>query len=374
MPPALAAAAGAPAAQQDSARSPHGSCHRSVQHDCCVAEKCRPWLDSWVESAYGPAGFWSGNRPQDHFRTASATGPHLAEALGALLAEHPRVETVVELGAGDGRLLTELAARRPDLLLAGVDLRARPDSCSPAVDWRRDLWDVTTADWSTGAAAGLLDSLTGPALVVAVEWLDDLPCPVAARQTDGDTDPVRLVEVAPSGRERLGTRPTAAELSWSSRWWPSGNRLEIGTTRDRAWAAALSRLTRHGGLGLAVDYGHLRAARPAEGSLTGYCQGRAVPARPSPDLNLTAAVAMDALAETGHRLGATTLLLQRQAEVLRRPVAADGPAGPVNDLDTLVRRSQRAALVDERVWGGQWWLLQQVPAHGWAPPGRAVVD
>ena len=87
----------------------------------------RPWLDAWADSAYGADGFWHVSRPAEHFRTASST-PQLPAALVDLLAEHPEIESVVELGAGDGQLLAGLSALRPELSLAGVDLRGRPEA------------------------------------------------------------------------------------------------------------------------------------------------------------------------------------------------------------------------------------------------------
>ena len=45
----------------------------------------------------------------------------------------------------------------------------------------------------------------------------------------------------------------------SLKWWPQddvspGDRAEIGTTRDQAWHAALTKLAR--GIAIAIDYGH----------------------------------------------------------------------------------------------------------------------
>jgi hypothetical protein len=311
----------------------------------------RPWLDAWADSAYGEGGFWRVSRPGEHFRTASGT-PLLARVLVDLLAEHPEVETVVELGAGDGRLLAGLSALRPELSLAGVDLRDRPDTLPAGVSWCRDLWDVTTTGWTTGSADDLLGGLVGPALVLCVEWLDDLPCPIAAR-ADGI---LRLVEVDRDGSERLGAVPDGEAAAWASRWSAWSSRVEIGLTRDLAWAAVCAQLRPYGGLALLVDYGHLADRRPARGSLSAYQRGSRVDPRPSPELNLTAAVAIDSVTEAGRAAGASTLLRARQSEV----VAGSAPAPPDDPLADLVERSHRSALRSGSVWGDQWWLLQRV--------------
>jgi putative S-adenosyl-L-methionine-dependent methyltransferase len=311
----------------------------------------RPWLDAWADSAYGEGGFWRAGRPAEHFRTASST-PLLAEVLVDLLTEHPEVHTVVELGAGDGRLLTGLSALRPELSLAGVDLRDRPDTLPASISWCRDLWDVTTTGWTTGSAEDRLGALVGPALILCVEWLDDLPCPIAARA--GGI--LRLVEVDRDGSERLGAAPDREAAAWARRWSPWSSRLEIGLTRDLAWAAVCALLRPHGGLALLVDYGHLADRRPAGGSLSAYQRGRRVDPRPSPELNLTAAVAIDSVTEAGRAAGATTLLRARQSEV----VASSAPTPPGDPLKDLVERSHRSALRSGSVWGDQWWLLQQV--------------
>jgi hypothetical protein len=75
---------------------------------------------------------------------------------------------------------------------------------------------------------------------------------------------------------------------------------------------------------------------------------------PDGTVNLTAAVAVDALAAAGESVGAATFLLERQAEVLDR-VPSDPDGG---QLEALVRRSERAALTAAHRWGDLWWLLQ----------------
>jgi hypothetical protein len=315
----------------------------------------RPWIDAWVQSAYAESGFWTRSSPGEHFRTASTVPEVLAEAVLGVLPQGCPVSTVVELGAGDGQLLSALARRRPDLELVGVDLRVRPDRLDRRVGWRQDLWDVSSDRWRTGAADGLLEGLSNPTLIVCVEWLDDLPCVVAHRK--GET--LREVEVDHTGRERLGAPLFESDRAWADRWWRTGDRLEIGGTRDRAWAAALRHLRRNGGFALAIDYGHRAVERPRQGSLTAYADGRRRAPVPTTEVNLTAAVAIDALADAGLNVGARTLLCSSQREVLTARPAAAPRADPLADL---VRRSERAALADPAVWGDQWWLLQQVPA------------
>lgn len=328
---------------------------QSVRQHGVVPDDFRPWMDAWVESAYAESGFWTRSSPAEHFRTASAVPEVLAEAVLGVLPPGSCVGTVVELGAGDGQLLSALARRRPDLELVGVDLRVRPDRLDPRVGWRQDLWDVSSGRWRTRAAESLLQGLTGPALLICAEWLDDLPCVVARR--NGAT--VREVEVDRTGRERLGAPLSELDRAWADRWWRTGDRLEIGGSRDRAWAAALQHLRPNGGFGLAIDYGHRMVERPPQGSLTAYADGRRRAPVPSSGVNLTAGVAIDALADAGLGVGARTLLCSSQREVLDARPAAAPSADPLADL---VRRSERAALADPTVWGQQWWLLQQVPA------------
>lgn len=312
----------------------------------------RTWLDAWLEAAYGNAGFWRTARPAAHFRTASTTGPQLGGAVLAVLDQHPEVAAVIELGAGDAMLLADLACARPDLHLTGVDLRARPAGLPAPIDWRRDLWDVRAGAWTTGSVVELFAGLTGPALVVCVEWLDDLPCGVGVRTGSG----LRTVQVDSAGHERPGPSAGSELTAWAERWSPTAKRLEFGSTRDDAWAWICRALWRHGGLALLVDYGHLAPGRPRHGSLAAFCLGRQVHPRPSPELNLTAAVAVDSLADAGHRVGATTLLLGHQQDLIRA-----WPAQPAATLEDLVAHSQHAALTSASTWGPHYWLLQHVP-------------
>ncbi|GAA1833297.1 SAM-dependent methyltransferase [Microlunatus capsulatus] len=315
------------------------------------------FLDAWVSAATEPGGFWAAEVPSAHFRTASTLGPELADAVAALLRDRPEVGRVVELGAGEGALLRGLGAVRPDLALVGVDVRGRPPGLAGALGWVGDRWDVRGDRWADGAVPDLLAD-GPPTLVLAVEWLDDLPCPVVSRtgtgwhELDADLEPRGV--------------PAAADEAWLRRWWPDGERAEVGRTRDAAWAAVVRALAGGpGGAALAVDYGHERGSRPPAGSVAAFRAGRAVAPRPRADRNLTAHVALDAVAAAGTAAGARTVLVGRQAEVLPRLLPPVPPSA--DPLAALAARSRRQALTAPAGWGAHRWLLQEVAAGAVAP-------
>ncbi|GAB2590030.1 SAM-dependent methyltransferase [Microlunatus antarcticus] len=307
----------------------------------------RSWRAAWTEAAYGPDGFWSTQRPGGHFSTGVGVGPLVAEAVAGVVPKGGRV--VVDVGAGDGHLLSHLVHRLPDVALVGVDRRARPPGLDPRVAWVEDHHDVDTGRWVVGP-----DGWTEGAapLLVAHEWLDDLPVAVVERSADD----WREVEVDDDGHERVGPAPAADDRAWLARWWPEGRRAEVGRARDVAWAALVRSAVRRGGRALAVDYGHEAGSRPADGTFLAYGAGRQRAAVPDGRVNLTAGVAVDALGAAGEATGAATLLLRPQAKVLTAV-----PDAPADALGALVRRSERAALTALDRWGDLWWLLQGSP-------------
>ena len=86
----------------------------------------RSWFDAWMASAYGPEGFWPRHRPEEHFKTAAASTPLLAEMTAAVTDRTPGLHVVIDLGAGSGQLMSALHELRPELQLVAVDLRERP--------------------------------------------------------------------------------------------------------------------------------------------------------------------------------------------------------------------------------------------------------
>lgn len=308
------------------------------------------FCDAWLLAASGPGGFWSTAVPSAHFRTASTLGPELAQAVTTLLSQMPALRRVVELGAGDGALLAGLRSNQSRLPLVGVDLRERPPGLDRSVGWLTDCWDVRRETWTSGAVSALLGDGV-PTLVVAVEWLDDLPCPVAVAGSSSwrELD----VDLRPAGA--LG----ADDRAWLERWWPDGQQVEVGRTRDAAWSSVVGGLRAAGGAALLVDYGHTRADRPAAGSLAAYRAGHAVEPRAVPGRNLTAHVAVDAVAAAGVAAGASTVLAGRQDVVLPTLLPAVAPA--TDPLTALATRSRRRALTTDAGWGSHRWLLQEVP-------------
>ncbi|WP_198955038.1 SAM-dependent methyltransferase [Kineosporia sp. R_H_3] len=348
-----------------------------------------PWVTAWADALYGPAGFYRRPEgPAGHFRTAShaAPGP-LARAL-ARLARQTGCSRVVDVGAGRGELLVALAALEDaadgpvPLGLHGCDVVPRPATLPDRVGW------------SAGLQALLADlPLLDDALVVGWELLDVVPCPVV--EVDG-TGAVREVLVDPAtGRERLGDPPGPDDAAWLARWWPldgrpTGTRAEVGRPRDALWSALAARCaaTPHGAVLLAVDYAHTAATRPPAGSLAGYRGGLLVDPVPDGSCDVTAHVALDAVAAAAGAAGASAGVVVRQRGALRSLGLSAGPGAHPGSHDpsgaplpaatilrALAERSAVAELLDPDGLGGFSWLLsaagrpQPVLPEPPGPPG-----
>ena len=303
------------------------------------------WREATARALYGEGGFYRRTgAPAAHFRTSVHASTSFADAVLAL-ARSVRANTVTDVGSGGGELLQHLHRAAPDLRLVGVDVADRPAALPPAVHWRHELPEV----------------LSG--LVVANEWLDDVPVDAAVLTADGP----RLLLVEPmTGDEEPGGPVSPEDAAWLDRWWPLtevGQRAEIGWPRDEAWASVVGRL--EVGVAVAVDYGHQRASRPPQGTLAGYRAGRLV--RPVPDgsCDITSHVAVDACAEAGRRAGAAQTVVTTQRDALARllqdvPRPAPGPAAddPAEYVARLARAGEVAELRDPGGLGGFRWLVQ----------------
>ena len=250
-------------------------------------------MQAWHQALYGDNGFYRQvNGPAGHFSTATQGMPQIGELLATALLrlmDREGLDTFVDMGCGRGELLERVHRLRPEVRCIGVDIVTRPPLSEP-IGWLRSPGGAQLPD----ELDGLVDTL-----VLANEWLDVVPCPVAEMNEHGELREV-LVNTSPtsSGEERLGDLVSGTDREWCQWFWPvdrleSGDRIEIGETRDTAWDDLLSRLA--SGLAVAVDYGHTIDSRPAPGSLTGFRQGRQVMPIPDGSCDLTAHVAMDSL-------------------------------------------------------------------------------
>jgi SAM-dependent MidA family methyltransferase len=331
------------------------------------------WRAAMENALYSPGGFFVRDDagPAGHFRTSVHASPLFVGALARLVRRvdealgRPKRLDVVDVGAGRGELLGALRALLPERIrLTGVELGPRPADLHPAVGWRRDV---------PGDVVGLL---------VATEWLDNVPLDVAEVDAAGRW---RRVLVDPgTGAESLGGPVDAADRLWLSRWWPpaamrvgtqsgpaaagrtraqggTGERAEVGWPRDVAWADAVASVRR--GCALAVDYGHLRSTRPPHGTLTGFRDGRQVAPVPDGSCDVTAHVAVDAAASAAGT--AYTLVPQRDA---LRALGVDGGRPPLDlartdpagYLRALSAAGAAAELTERAGLGGHWWLLHTV--------------
>lgn len=317
------------------------------------------WREATERALYGDGGFYRRSElPSAHFRTSVHVSPRLASAVLTLLTalddalRQPAELDVVDMGAGGGELLAQLIDLAPPELAArlrpiAVDLRTRPPALAERISWHTEPPQACTG------------------LVIAHEWLDNIPVDVVELTADGP----RMVLVDPAtGTERTGGRPAQADQEWLDRWWPLtsiGDRAEVGHPRDTAWAGLVLRL--RAGIAVAVDYGHELADRPAFGTLAAYRDGRSV--RPVPDgsCDICAHVALDACAAAAARTGSGGSHQLTQREALRalgvtgrRPPRAMADTDPLGYLRELQQAGEDGELLDPAGLGGFGWLVHPV--------------
>ena len=312
---------------------------------------------------------------------------------------HPTRLPVVDIGAGDGRLLSDLLAlcrlEYPGLAARmrpiGIDVRRRPETADRQITW------------ITGEAPAALHALAPMGLplegvVIAHEWLDTIPCDVIEIGREGQPC---IVLVDEAGNEFLGASLWDASrcaqegldpyplLDWLDRWWPSampttfldegpepvpGVRAEVGLTRDAALAVVAQSVRR--GRIVVVDYCHTLEERNAGrcdlGSLIAYGQGRAVDAIPDGSCDITAHVAidscaeaaMDALASLGRRASVTITTqhdaLASRGVTQRLPDIAMAKADSLGYARELAGATSAMELLDRNGLGAFTWLVIDV--------------
>ena len=325
-----------------------------------------PWSAAMDRALYGTEGFFRRPEgPAGHFRTSVHASPLFAAAVLRLLREvdaalgRPDPVCLVDVGAGRGELAAGLLRALDEdpgedrlgqrLRLVAVELAPRPKDLPEQISW---------LPRPPRRVRGLL---------LANEWLDNVPCDVV--EIGPDAVP-RLVEVAPDGAESPGTVPGDSQQAWLECWWPGwrsgepGQRAEIGLMRDAAWADAVGSLA--AGVAVAIDYAHAVDNRPPFGTLTGYAEGRQVTPVPDGSTDLTAHVALDACAAAAEHLAGWSRQLDQRTALRRlgvdgrRPALATASADPLGYVRALSRAGAAAELTDPAGLGGFGWLVQGV--------------
>ncbi|MEV6269771.1 SAM-dependent methyltransferase [Kribbella sp. NPDC051936] len=284
---------------------------------------------AWERALYGPDGFYRRERPSAHFRTSVHASALFGQAI-ARLARRLEVTTVVDIGAGSGELGQVLRAEGLKVL------------------------DMELDD-------ALPDRLHG--LVVANEWLDNVPCEVVEWDDEG-LPRYLLADLTP------GPVVEGNDLRWLEKWWPGepGDRAEVGVPRDQSWADVVSRLTA-GSLAIAIDYGHVKASRPPYGTLTGFRDGRECDPAPDGTCDITAHVALDSLGGI--------ILSQRDA---LRALGVSGARPSLELAQTDARRylselssaGEAAELLDPAGLGGFGWVWTAADAATVRRASRAL--
>ncbi|MDF8264711.1 SAM-dependent methyltransferase [Luteipulveratus flavus] len=311
----------------------------------------RSWDVAWQEALYGPDGFYRQPAgPAAHFATSAqglpGVGRILARAVATLCRQYA-LSSIVEIGAGRGELLATLHEVDPALSLHGIDVVRRPPGLPGAVAWSTSPGGAALPD-DLGALDGVL--------VLAHEWLDVVPLTVGEVDEDGS---LRVVHVTETGQEHLGAPLGEADLQWCQRFWPAGepgDRVEVGATRDRAWADLCARVRQ--GVVVGVDYGHERTDRPAFGTLTGYREGAQVQPVPDGSCDITAHVAVDSL-DTSWRTRQRALLTE--LGVVARPAQHEmSRTDPGRYLAALAERSAGLSATAAQGLGDFWWFVREI--------------
>jgi SAM-dependent MidA family methyltransferase len=284
---------------------------------------------AWYDALYGTDGFYRRERPAAHFRTSVHASPLFGQAI-ARLAHAVAADQVVDIGAGSGELGKVL--RDEGLTVVEIELDD-----------------------------GLPPTLSG--LVIANEWLDNVPCEVVEWDENGtprylsaDLTPDEVVQ--------------GNDLEWLRQWWSGepGDRGEIGLARDEAWGGVVARLT-DDAVAVAIDYGHVRAGRPPYGTVTGFRAGRECDPVLDGSCDVTAHVALDSL---GGSLVSQRDALRALGVSATRPSLELAQTDAMGYLAELSSAGEAAELLDPSGLGGFGWVWTAAGADAERRASRAL--
>ena len=325
---------------------------------------------------YGPDGYYS-RRSRTGAEGDYFTAPHAHPAFGALLAVQvrrswqalgrPREFTVVEMGAGDGLLASDITAyarRLGSEFAASLRYLALDRAVPPAPAYPVMSFPLAGGRAEGGGQSG--EAETGQSLpagvtgcVISNELLDAMPVHrfvivgTQVRELFVALDGERFVEspgapCSPEIEERVG--PFVAAL-------PDGFRGEVNTG-IRPWAEQVSHMLARGFV-LTFDYGHDRAVlyspERSAGTLRTYYRHTLGqdPFRRLGDQDMTAHVDFTAVDESMTSVGFNRLAYSTQREVL-------GGLG----LDDMVERLRSAGLSQADVDANRAGMLELVKPEG----------
>jgi hypothetical protein len=219
---------------------------------------------AWTHT--GAGGFSRRHPREDHFVTSVDIGNHIARVVLARCEAAARRHGIpdpwiVDVGAGDGRLLADLLALGfPGDRLLGVDVRPAPD---------------LPVRWVQAVAPDCLPRISG--VLFAHEFLDDVPAQVVVGGH------------VLTARGTPGPAADPEDLAWQRRW----GKAVVGRSRDVAWARLVDSVAV--GEAIAVDY--------RGDSICGQRRGRPTHPRADGDTDLSAGVELRSCrAVTGGRL------------------------------------------------------------------------
>jgi NADH dehydrogenase [ubiquinone] 1 alpha subcomplex assembly factor 7 len=284
------------------------------------------------------------------FITAPEISQMFGELIGVWLATvwqqmgAPENVRLIELGPGRGTMMVDAlrAAKKVPAFLSAIVLHLV--EVSPTLrkmqKERLELLGVP-AFWHPT----LEEVPAGPSLLIANEFIDALPVRQAVRQAGAWYE--RVVEIDADGKLAIGTAREPlpnfdATLHPDLRMSPDGSIYEW---RADGFVFELARRVRDGGAALIIDYGHVRCGLGETlQAVSGH--GYVSPLNSPGDVDLTAHVDFDALAQRAESMGARIHGPVLQRDWLRRlgidqraaALKSRAPYGKALEIDQTLAR------------------------------------
>lgn len=321
-------------------------------------------------------GYYIAHEPfgsEGDFITAPEISQMFGELVGLSLAQTwldqgcPDPFTLVELGPGRGTLMADML--RATRGVPGFHKAARIVLVEAAPRLRKKQADAL-ADHAPKWINTTLELPDQPIFLVANEFFDALPIRQFVRSGAGWSE--RMIGTTEAGDLIFGLGPATPQPSLQHRLedTENGQLVELCEAAPRVIHDIASRIEKHGGAALVIDYGDWRSLGDTLQALQAH---ESVELLDSPgNADLTAHVDFEALAQAAtqancrhSRLTPQGVFLERLGITERAQTLAKGLSGA--QLDTLVAAHRRLTHPEEM--GNLFKVLGLFPARATPPPG-----